>query len=167
MNEVMLDLETLSLENNAAIIAIGAVRFDDKGILDTFYQNVDLESSVKHGLHIDPATIKWWMQQDDDARAMLNKDLVWLEVALQRFTDWLGVNPFIWGNGAAFDNVVIKNAYKAIGSRAPWGYKNDMCYRTVKTLNPLVPYEFEGVAHCAVDDAKNQAMHLIQIRNGH
>ena len=38
---VMIDLETLSTESNAAILSIGAVMFDKEGLGETFYQIVD------------------------------------------------------------------------------------------------------------------------------
>ena len=46
MNDVMVDLETLSTKPNAAIVSIGAVFFDPKtGELgDTYYQVIDIET---------------------------------------------------------------------------------------------------------------------------
>jgi len=67
MNNIMLDLETMGNGNNAAIIAIGAVKFD-QDITDRFYKTIDLDSSVDVGLEIDPSTVLWWMKQGDDAR---------------------------------------------------------------------------------------------------
>ena len=40
----MVDLETMSTRSNAAICSIGAVKFEGKEILDTFYCTVDIKS---------------------------------------------------------------------------------------------------------------------------
>ena len=47
---VMLDLETMGNGANAAIIAIGAVSFNENGVADRFYKQVALQSSVSIGL---------------------------------------------------------------------------------------------------------------------
>ena len=121
MNDIMLDLETMSLASNAAIVSIGAVQFDLKeGKLGAeYYRNIDLASSVEYGLDMDPNTVMWWMQQGDEARAALAGGTLDLRSALRNFNDWLDSLQIpwgerrIWGNGAAYDNVVMKNAYKA------------------------------------------------------
>lgn len=51
MQDVMLDLETMGTDANAAIIAIGAVEFDIQNgeIGERFYAVIDLESAVAGG----------------------------------------------------------------------------------------------------------------------
>ena len=51
MQDVMLDLETMGNGPHAAIIAIGAVKFDTQAqeIGEKFYTVIDLESAVAHG----------------------------------------------------------------------------------------------------------------------
>jgi hypothetical protein len=74
MRDLMLDLETMGTSPNAAIVAIGAVKFDPgTGELGgRFYQVVDLASSVAAGCVIDPDTVLWWMRQSPEARAMFD-----------------------------------------------------------------------------------------------
>lgn len=71
----------------------------------------------------------------------------------------------VWGNGSDFDNVILRNAYAAIGSTYPWRYNDNMCYRTIKNLAPDVKMARQGVHHNALDDARSQALHLIAICN--
>ena len=75
IQHIMLDLETMGTGPNAAITAIGAVKFDpDKGeIVETFYFKVNLESSVKQGGVIDASTVIWWLGQNEEARAEMQK----------------------------------------------------------------------------------------------
>jgi hypothetical protein len=164
----MLDLETLSLRPNAAIVAIGAVEFDpESGELGReFYCNVDAASAVAEGGHIDADTVMWWLGQEKAARLALT-DGVRRSVgeALAMFSHFLDPVPYprIWGNGAAADNVWLATMYKNAGFDLPWHFTNDRCYRTLKNLYPDVVTERTGVAHNALDDAKNQARHAIQL----
>lgn len=164
-NQVMIDLETMSLSKNAAIISIGAVRFNgDNGTLgDTFYRVVNLKSSQRAGGEIEATTVMWWMQQSDAARlALAGDDGILIEPALKEFNEWIRKESTIgiWGNGADFDNVVLENTYHRLSWTPPWTYKMNRCYRTVAALNPYLPRTQEGTYHHALDDAISQAKHL-------
>ena len=64
LEQIMVDLETISTANNAVIVSIGATRFTlHEGIIDKFSINVDPFDAKKYGLHIDPDTIAWWKKQ--------------------------------------------------------------------------------------------------------
>lgn len=166
MNNVMLDLETMGNGANAAIVAIGAVRFD-RGAepFDPFYVIVDVNSCLDVGLQIDFSTVIWWIKQGDGAKEIFKETGVPLREALSRFTRWVGKDALVWGNGAAFDNAILSNAYRRCSMKQPWDYCNDRCYRTVKGLVPEIEIVRAGVHHCALDDAKNQARHLNRIFN--
>lgn len=163
---VMLDLETMGTDPNAAIVAIGAVKFDTDGIKDKFYRTVDLETSVKYGGAIDAETVMWWLNQGVDARnAIINQSVPVME-ALTDFSNWLksiGGEVKVWGNGAAFDNVILSRAYTRAGLKTPWSHKNDRCYRTIKASHPDVKVLPYGIEHNALDDAIRQAIHLMTI----
>lgn len=163
MNRVMVDLETMATSPNAAIISIGAVRFGSGQILDEFYQVVDLNSSLTVGLEIEADTLLWWMQQDDIARKQFLSGAKNISTVLDDFAAWLGQDAEVWGNGAAFDNVILTNAYKKCGKKRPWAYYNDRCYRTIKALYPNITLERAGTHHIAVDDSRHQAKHLMMI----
>lgn len=162
MNNIMLDLETMGNGSNAAIIAIGAVQFDET-VKAKFYCTVDLSDCVKNGLEIDPDTVMWWMRQSDDARKQFETPDYDLVAALDAFREWAGDDPIIWGNGADFDNAILANAYKKVGQVPPWKFWNNRCYRTVKNLNRDIKMERIGTYHKAVDDAESQAKHLLRI----
>lgn len=173
MSDVMVDLETMGNGSNAAIVAIGAVEFCPKaGLGRAFYEKVSLQSSVAHGLSIDASTVVWWLQQSDEARAELTKSgAVELPLAIRMFTSYLqslGDSKAlkIWGNGATFDNVILRSAYKAVKEEAPWAFWNDRCFRTLKAMNSSVALPVRGgVHHNALDDAKYQAECAIVLLN--
>jgi exodeoxyribonuclease VIII len=163
----MLDLEAMGIGSNAAITAIGAVAFSNNKIESEFYESIHLETSMSVGLTVEAQTIEWWMKQDENARKHLyDSNKVHLPVALVKFSEW--INTFqtdakVWGNGAAFDNVVLRNAYTACRIEAPWKFWNDRCYRTMKSLYEDVTMRRVGTYHNALDDAKSQALHLQEI----
>lgn len=171
--DIMLDLETMGTGPNAAIVAIGAVVFDTDilAVTSRFYRIVDLESAMSTGGEVDADTVLWWMQQSDEARSMFDSsnDGVPLFIALTDFSTWVKEHGDpstvrVWGNGAAFDNVILSSAYRRIaGLDQPWKHWNDRCYRTIKSLHPDVKLKRVGTHHNAVDDAESQAWHLLTI----
>ena len=162
----MLDLETLGKSNNALIIAIGAVIFDPADStypMTSFYTKVDPEDAQRYGLTIDASTVLWWLGRSKAAQEYLTKEKgTPLVEALNWFRDFCGDIP-VWGNASVFDNVILKNAYRAIEMDPPWNHRNDRCYRTLAAICPMVQMERVGVYHNAVDDARSQAVHLQQI----
>lgn len=168
---VMLDLETMSTRANAAIISIGAVKFDPNNMdvpFETFSVGVDLESCKAAGLDIEGATVMWWLQPD---RAVAREKLLKLPFtdlwsALAGFAEWFGEPKPIWGNGASFDNTIIASAYKAAGIDLPWQHWHDRCYRTLKNtpVAKTIETDFTGlVKHTSLGDAIAQARHLQKI----
>lgn len=162
---IMVDLETLGLEPAGVILSIGAVKFDPNSYgapSSSFHIFVDPVDAQRVGMRIDASTVAWWLRQDEPARKSLTRGLktaVDLPTALGVFSDWYNDAPGpIWGNGASFDLAILKTAYAAIGDKAPWGYRDERCFRTLKNLAPEVaPPENAGIAHDALDDARYQA----------
>jgi len=169
--DIMLDLETMSTKPNASIVAIGAVVMDFKTgkCHETFYNIVDLKTSVMTGGHLDPETIKWWLTQGELARSIFKDVGLTLKESLEAFGNFVSFQNTnrrvrVWGNGASFDCVILREAYSSLGLALPWRWWDDMCFRTVKNLNPSVlPPERTGTHHNALDDAIYQAQHLISI----
>lgn len=163
---VMVDLETLGNSSSSVILSIGAVEFDTiTGQLGRqFYRVIDPQSCVDAGLIMDVSTVLWWMQQSGEARQVFKEERKdHLNLALAEFAVWYPEGSSLWGNGATFDNVILVNAYRACGIKAPWDFWQDRCYRTLKNLMPEVEHERKGVHHNALDDAIYQAEHAIKL----
>lgn len=165
---VMLDCESLGVSNTPVLLSIGAVKFNETEILDRFHVAIDPETCTPFGLKIDASTVMWWMQEElgEARKALLGHEQHMLTDALRGFAQWLGDDVHgVWGNGAASDNVWLRNAYAAIGDDCPWGFRQDRCYRTFKTIfnDPELRPEDQGVAHDALADAMWQAKHLQRI----
>lgn len=162
---VMVDLETMGRCTNAVICSIGAVKFTIEGeILDTFYCTVDARDCKKHGLVIEQRVVDWWRKQPKEVLDQLVKGCLPLREALTKFSQWYGTKSLpTWGNGVAFDNVILESAYEAVGMQRPWKHWEDRCYRTMKNVIPIEPPAREGDRHNALDDALFQTKHLQMI----
>jgi hypothetical protein len=178
--ECMLDLETLSIKHNAAIISIGAVKFDPADSIGQlgdpnnpeykpFHMTIDMFDVVtNHKFHVDGQTVKWWMGDNvsNEARAAVLLDAQPLEVVLQAFWQWYGPESIpTWGNGANFDNAILRNAYEEVAGVCPFKFYHDRCFRTMKAMFPGVVYVKPTLAHHALSDAEAQAVHLQKLYN--
>ncbi|HHF7690208.1 TPA: 3'-5' exoribonuclease [Klebsiella variicola] len=176
---VMVDLETMGKKHNAPIVAIGAVVFDPAtgSIGESFYKVVCLESSVNWGAVIDPSTVIWWLKQSSEARSsIVNDDAIPLLDALLQFREFVSDNVTggskkaqVWGNGASFDNTILRSSYDCIAEDYPWEYWNDRDVRTMVELGQAISFDpkttipFEGSRHNALADAIHQARYVSAI----
>lgn len=177
MNNLMIDLETMGNKPNAPIVSIGAVFFDPStGELGPdFYQVVSLKSAIAGGAVPDPETIIWWMQQSEEARmAICDEDAITISAALIKLNTFIldnsGIDKVqVWGNGATFDNVILRASYDRELIPCMWKFWNDRDVRTIVELgrqigiNPRRDIPFEGDRHNALADAKHQAKYLSAI----
>lgn len=171
MLDLMIDLETLGIDQGAPIIAIGAVFFNPKtGELGAEYSaTIDFESACGRRTP-SASTIQWWLMQSDDARAkVLNGDET-MKHALEGLISFIDSNvkrskvkP--WGNGSTFDISILEDCFKDYYIDTPWQYRNIRDVRTVVDVADSIGItrdmiEFEGTPHDALDDAKHQARYV-------
>lgn len=161
MNHLMLDIETMSTQNSAAMLQIAAVEFDiltgETG--KEFNVNVNLQSCLDCGLTMEASTVMWWMQQSDEARKSLIKtNPLHLKDALIEFSKFCTKEYEVWGNSARFDCGILQNAYNVCGMEIPWDFRKERCVRTLLSFNPSAKKEtpFVGNPHNAIDDCKHQ-----------
>ena len=176
---IMVDIETMGKKSNAPIVSIGAVLFDPAtGILgETFYKVVSLESAVSWGAEIDSSKVIWWLKQSPEARsAIANDDAIKLDDALLMFTDFVLDNVAggrkkaqVWGNGATFDNTILRSSFDLACLDCPWDYWNDRDVRTMVELGRAIGFDpktaipFEGDRNNALADAQHQARYVSAI----
>lgn len=157
---MMLDLETLGSGNDAAIVQIGAVRFDPLVpgyTMGEYKQNVSLESSVAQGGVIDPSTVLWWIHQEEAARLSVfpirperkavlkdpaSSEGIAIDKALRAFGSFYSGKYLsgescvaLWAH-ATFDPVVIASAYRRSSVALPWSHRDVRDLRTIISLAP-------------------------------
>ncbi|EFE1624307.1 exonuclease, partial [Escherichia coli] len=170
---LMIDIETMGKNPNAAIISIGAIFFDpqtgDMG--PEFSKTIDLDTA--DGV-IDRDVIKWWLKQSREAQSAILTDEIPLDDALLQLREFIAENSGeffvqVWGNGANFDNVILRRSYERQGIPCPWHYHNDRDVRTIVELGKAIDFDartaipFEGERHNALDDARYQAKYVSAI----
>ncbi len=170
---LMIDLETMGTNTNAPIVVIGAVFFDPQTgeIGPVFYIAISLTDAMNTGAVPNGGTIEWWLKQSSEARAAILTDQVKLKDALSRFREF--INEYsdekfvqVWGNGATFDNAILRTSYERLDIPCPWRYYNDRDVRTIVELGKTIDFDartvipFEGVRHNALDDARHQAKYV-------
>jgi len=166
VKRIMVDLETLGLQPSAVVLSIGLVQFNEKEILDNLHVKLAIDPQIEAGRSIDGSTLDWWMNQEPNARHGLfsgaaQQSRLLVEDGLQLVWKFMQNVDELWGNGAAFDNVVLRHLFMQFKGLTPWSYKADRCYRTVRSMNNHVPFPtFQGVEHNALDDARHQTIHL-------
>ncbi|EER3259131.1 3'-5' exoribonuclease, partial [Escherichia coli] len=158
-DHLMIDLETMGKNPDAPIISIGAIFFDpqtgDMG--PEFSKTIDLETA---GGVIDRDTIKWWLKQSREAQSAIMTDEIPLDDALLQLREFIDENSGeffvqVWGNGANFDNTILRRSYERQGIPCPWRYYNDRDVRTIVELGKAIDFDartaipFEGERHNA------------------
>jgi hypothetical protein len=162
--DIMIDLETLATSTDAAILTIGAVRFDPFGDdktdpkMESFYVRVDIDSCHELGLVTSDATIEWWGQQSPEAQeeAFGTADRVHIREAFDQLYKFCRGAKRVWSNGAGFDVVVCETVFKRLNKAVPWAFWEVRDVRTAFDLG-INPQRPTVTAHHALEDAWHQA----------
>ncbi|ELH3379672.1 3'-5' exoribonuclease [Escherichia coli] len=166
-HHLMIDLETMGKNPDAPIASIGAVFFDPQTgeMGPEFSKIINMDTC---GGTVDISTIEWWLQRSGEARAAILADRIPLDDALLQLREFIDENSGeffvqVWGNGANFDNVILRRSYERQEIPCPWRYTNDRDIRTMVALGLVMDFDarnvttFEGERHNALHDARYQA----------
>ncbi|EPW7344955.1 3'-5' exoribonuclease domain-containing protein, partial [Escherichia coli] len=169
-HHLMIDLETMGKNPDAPINALAGKFFDPATgeMGPEFSKTIDLETA---GGVIDRDTIKWWLKQSREAQSAILTDEIPLDDALLQLREFIDENSGeffvqVWGNGANFDNVILRRSYERQGIPCPWRYTNDRDVRTMVALGLVMDFDarsvitFEGERHNALHDARYQAKYV-------
>lgn len=176
---VMVDLETLGTSKDSTVIQIAAKAFSlgskegfsELEVGDTFNKTIDVSKMPE--LSVEGSTLAWWLSDKAELLRKLtvsNSDLS--ENSLFTLFDiWLtelGAHGdlFLWGNGIAFDNVIIAHKFEQYGRKYPIHFRNERDVRTIVALaaskTGVTDSEYkkslwDGTqAHDAINDVNNQ-----------
>ncbi|EEV9284603.1 3'-5' exoribonuclease [Escherichia coli] len=172
-HHLMIDLETMGKNPDAPINALAGKFFDPATgeMGPEFSKTIDLETA---GGVIDRDTIKWWLKQSREAQSAILTDEIPLDDALLQLREFIDENSGeffvqVWGNGANFDNVILRRSYERQGIPCPWRYTNVRDVRTMVALGLVMDFDarsvitFEGERHNALHDARYQAKYVSAI----
>ena len=164
---IMVDLETASIKENAAILSWAMVAFTTDGRecdIEPFYKTVNLTSCFMTGMSIEQDTQDWWMKQSPESRAAILQaggDNIfsvsydahcWLSALAESY------DLYMWCRGIDFDLPKIEWCFrKFLEQDAPYKYSHKMDVRTVLKFMQIdqTQFQFEGVKHNSVDDCRH------------
>jgi len=161
MADLMIDLETLGVAPDGAILTIAAQSFDPfgEGWHDRhYYARVSLEEQTDRV--IDDGTVNWWSQQSAQAQeeAFGETGRIPLQQALGELFSLMFHADHIWANGITFDIAILEHAFKSYEMGLPFKYYKVLDARTVYNLWPDLPRG--AVSHHALDDCQQQILKL-------
>jgi hypothetical protein len=177
--DIMVDIETLGVSPGCKILEIAAIPFggalkeplhsDITHIYPSHYFNERISRLKQAGLHEESKTLDWWHNQDKEIQERVFNGIKSLTAVLREFSEFIEIVSIdcnvrvadirLWGNSAAFDLGILKEAYVLARLPIPWNHSKEMCFRTLKNLYPNISHTFVGNKHMAYDDAYNQAVH--------
>jgi len=172
LTDIMIDLETLATTPDAAILSIGAVKFDPFGQelkepeMESFYLRVDIDSCDRLGLVTSNDTLNWWSNQSKEAQdeAFGLENRVDIIDAMNQLYKFCWGCKRVWSHGAGFDIVIMENIFRSIQKAAPWNFWQVRDTRTLFDIG-INPDRPEVLAHHALHDAYNQAVGVQNVFN--
>lgn len=165
LSDIMIDLETLSTSPNAAVLTIGAVKFDPFGddfkdpTCEKFYVKVDVDSCDELQLDVSTDTLEWWSKQSKEAQeeAFSTEGRIHVREAFNQLYKFCWGAKRVWSHGAAFDTVICENIFRKLGKAVPWNFWEVRDTRTLFDLG-IDPQRPPVLKHHALEDAWNQAV---------
>ena len=159
----MVDLETLGTGSNSVVVSVGLIAFNISTgeILAELDIGLNLNQQIKTGGVIDGDTLEFhFAQAPDSIQKMAQRKVLDVKEGLDLISNFIKANNIttLWGNGATFDNVILRNLYARHLKVFPLGFWADRDLRTAVDIYNIdtrtVP--FEGIKHYCLDDARHQ-----------
>ena len=132
--DLMIDLETLATTPDAAILTIGACKFDPNGDdrdkatrnMPSFYRRIDLQSNLDLSRRVDENTLRWWCDQSEDVshEAFAEDDRHDLKKVMKELYKFGWGTRRVWSHGSIFDVVILENVCQSIQQAVPWDFYN-------------------------------------------
>ena len=131
----MIDLETLGTGSNSVVVSVGLVAFNISTgeILAELDIGLNLNQQIKTGGVIDGDTLEFhFAQAPDSIQKMAQRKVLDVKEGLELISNFIKANNIttLWGNGATFDNVILRNLYARHLKVFPLGFWTDRDLRT-------------------------------------
>lgn len=169
---IVVDIETLATEHNAAVIDIAAVALYEVEGLNRYF-NVKIEPSQYLGhaaFSSNNATRDFhekqnpgYLQECEDQGLTIQEAALALFAFMQSYNDVFELH--CWSQGKDFDFPILSNFMKVAELDVPWNYGKVHCLRDLVWLNPKCRIHPApgSVKHKALDDAVFEARQLHEV----
>lgn len=172
---IMVDLETASTKENAAILSWAMVPFftDGKEVEDAepLDMSIDLSSCFLSGMDFDKGTQNWWTRQEPMAKHfILTGEKMTIQEAAGQAYGWMSIlaekyDLYLWARGLDFDIPKIEWCFSKFVERPlPYKYSHKMDVRTVLKFMGVdqSQFEFKGTKHCSLDDCLHDVKMIVK-----
>lgn len=166
-DSIMIDWETMGTGPRAAVVQLGAVRFNSiSGEIcpRTFLMDVDLVSSINAGAYADHGTQDWWRERGGfKPSGSLTNPPRDVRTVIGNFYVWANRPKRVWAQGPSFDVAIMEYHCHCLRVDVPWDYHAARDTRTVYDLARQMGWEkpAEEVAHQALEDCQAQVRTLM------
>lgn len=168
---LMLDIETMSSDSEAAVVAIGARIFTLSGPAKGFEVFIDPAKACIIG-NSNPETIAWWGKQGAYEQVFSGKTDP--ADAFHRFMMFCKEQKpdYVWANSPSFDCVIMRHMARQTGLKFPFHYRDEHDCRTLNSLGRAMGVDCKDIwtnpgrrPHMPLDDATTQAEVVIRVLN--
>jgi len=164
---MMVDLETLDVTSRSVVLSLGYVIANEHDIIEEFYTTLQLDEQLRNPVNprtVSEGTLKWWLNQSDKAlKALLETPRYGTNSELAALMKMKAATcDEIWAKPAGFDLPMLRDLL----GQDIWRYSKERDMTTViRLVDPkyILQQKFDGVAHNALDDAKNQMLYLREL----
>lgn len=178
--DIMVDIETLGQSNTAAVIAIGAVKFDPLHLpgfwrrrgSEYFSMMIDVDQAKVLGT-VDQSSVDWWERQESEVRNLVMGGTNTPDAAFSGFSAFSQGCEHIWAKSPTFDCAILRYMCDQLNGlimvEQPWKFSFPFHFRNerdVRThcalgerlgINLEVDYHDAFPAHHPLGDAIRQA----------
>jgi len=163
-DHVMLDIETLSTEKNAAVVAIAAVKFSlrDNELGEEIFIPIKLDEyekrTYKNKFHVSMDTLYWWLTRVNRSvcRDVFDEQSgQTIKAAATELVTFMQDAQYVWAYSPSFDVVICQNLCRVANASWPMSYKQELDLRTLVTLyKRLYPSDYHAISMRATQQAK-------------
>lgn len=169
--QFVLDLETLSLQSNAAIIDIALVEVGRGGRQFSVQIKPSSYNEIS-GFDISEQTIQWHAKNNPAFFALCETRGESPQTAAVKLNEFLrdiqemeGKQVLFHIQGVDFDKPILQNLMSQLGFQPEWHYRNFRDLRTIQAMTPAISYVAGN--HTALEDAKASKDDLIKRAHGY
>lgn len=172
--DIMIDIETLSIDSDALVLSVGAIAFDctfENGPrIDEASAFLSMPSIVEQlllGRSVSRGTQEFWRKQPAaSSDHWTNPTITRVKVGemLEQLAQFVADVPRVWANGAVFDFGILESLYKQFNMPVPWKYNAVRDARTFYDTNPEIrTCDFskeDCIAHHPLGDCRSQIIRM-------
>lgn len=135
--DCLLAIDTLGVNNTAAILTIALLRFnlDSHESPSELLIHVDPDSNAAVGRSFEAGALRWWSDRPDLREVFAREEATPLENALDQVRSFYHGADRLWTMVGGVETAIVADAYQDFGQAPPWKHWEVSCGRTLCDLS--------------------------------